>query len=174
MRAVDVQRKGNAMKEDQANYGKQLRLRLRNVNLRIKRLIGNSETKKQFDNVTGMHGYVIGFLKNNLDRDIFQRDVEKTFSIRRSTATTILQGMEKNGLIVRHPTEYDTRLKKIILTEKAKQMCETFESDCAVIDSVILKGFTEAEAKKMDEFLNRIAENLNELDDTCGSNGKIQ
>lgn len=157
------------MKEDQTNYGKQVRLKLRSVNLRIKRLIGNSETKKQFDNVTGMHGYVIGFLKNNQDRDIFQRDVEKTFSIRRSTATAILQGMEKNGLIVRHPTEYDTRLKKIILTEKAKQMCDTFESDCAVIDSVILKGFSEEETKQLDEFLNKLAENLSEIEDNSGN-----
>lgn len=157
------------MKEEQTNYGKQVRLRLRSVNLRIKRLVGNSETKKQFDNVTGMHGYVIGFLKNNQDRDIFQRDVEKTFSIRRSTATTILQGMEKNGLIIRRPTEYDTRLKKIILTEKAKQMCDTFESDCDVIDSVILKGFSEAETKQLDEFLNRLAENLSEIEDNGGN-----
>lgn len=157
------------MKEAQTNYGKQVRLRLRNVNLRIKRLIGNSETKKQFDNVTGMHGYVIGFLKNNQDRDIFQRDVEKAFSIRRSTATAILQGMEKNGLIVRRPTEYDTRLKKIILTEKAKQMCDTFESDCAVIDSVILKGFSEEETKQLDEFLNKLAENLSEIEANSGN-----
>lgn len=157
------------MKEEQTNYGKQVRLRLRSVNLRIKRLVGNSETKKQFDNVTGMHGYVIGFLKNNQDRDIFQRDVEKTFSIRRSTATTILQGMEKNGLIIRRPTEYDSRLKKIILTEKAKQMCDTFESDCDVIDSVILKGFSEAETKQLDEFLNRLAENLSEIEDNGGN-----
>ena len=36
---------------------------------------------------TGMQGSIIGFLHRNADRDMFQRDVEAEFNIRRSTAT---------------------------------------------------------------------------------------
>ena len=36
---------------------------------------------------TGMQGWIIGFLHRNEDRDMFQRDVEAEFNIRRSTAT---------------------------------------------------------------------------------------
>lgn len=60
---------------------------------------------------TGMQGWIIGFLHRNEDRDMFQRDVEAEFNIRRSTATGILQLMEKNGFLLREPVAYDARLK---------------------------------------------------------------
>ena len=53
---------------------------------------------------TGMQGWIIGFLHRNEDRDMFQRDVEAEFNIRRSTATGILQLMEKNGFLLREIT----------------------------------------------------------------------
>ena len=67
----------------------------------------------------GMHGWAIGYLMENSSNDIFQKDFENEFSIRRSTASNILKHMEDNGLIKRVPVEYDARLKKIILTERA-------------------------------------------------------
>ena len=43
---------------------------------------------------TGMQARIIGFLRFNEGRELFQRDVEAEFGIRRSTATGILQLME--------------------------------------------------------------------------------
>ena len=60
---------------------------------------------------TGMQGWIIGFLHRNEDRDMFQRDVEAEFNIRRSTATGILQLMEKNGFLLREPVAYDAAEK---------------------------------------------------------------
>ena len=99
-----------------------LGIALRNVNILIKRSMENSPVKKEMDNVTGMHGYIIGYLKSRGSEDVFQRDVEQRFSMRRSTATAILQLMEKNGLIIRSAVDYDARLKRIQLTEKAERM----------------------------------------------------
>ena len=50
---------------------------------------------------------------------VYQRDVEGALSMSRSTATGILQLMEKNGLIQRKNVESDARLKSLIPTEKA-------------------------------------------------------
>lgn len=50
---------------------------------------------------------------------VFQRDVENAFGFNRSTATGILQLMEKNGLILRESAAGDARLKSLIPTEKA-------------------------------------------------------
>lgn len=65
------------------------------------------------------HGWLIGYLYVNQDRDLYQRDLQEQFSVGRSTMTGILQLMEKNGLITREPVEWDQRLKKICLTPKA-------------------------------------------------------
>lgn len=74
--------------------------------------------------VTGMHGWIIGYLYENRDKDIFQRDVQARFSISRSTTSGILQVMEKNGFITREPVDWDARLKKLSLTVKALQIHE--------------------------------------------------
>ena len=71
---------------------------------------------------TGMQGWIIGFLHRNEDRDMFQRDVEAEFNIRRSTATGILQLMEKNDLIRRESVSSDARLKSLIPTKKAADL----------------------------------------------------
>ncbi len=69
---------------------------------------------------THRQGQIIHFLIQNASRgDLFQRDVEEELSIRRPTATGILQLMEKNGLLRRESVEYDARLKKLVLTDRA-------------------------------------------------------
>ena len=47
--------------------------------------------------MTGTQGRIIGFLWHNAEREMFQRDIEAEFGIRRSTATGILQLMKKTA-----------------------------------------------------------------------------
>ena len=53
------------------------------------------------------------------EKDIFQKDLEKEFDLKRSSVSLLLNNMEKSDLIQRVPVAEDARLKKIILTEKA-------------------------------------------------------
>ena len=46
---------------------------------------------EKFKNITGVQKWVIGYLSEHEGEDVFQRDLEEEFSIRRSTATGILQ-----------------------------------------------------------------------------------
>ncbi len=73
------------------------------------------------DKVTIMHGWIISYLSCNSDKDIFQRDIESTFAISRSTVTNILKTMEKNGYITRESVDSDARLKKLSLTQKGRE-----------------------------------------------------
>ncbi len=49
---------------------------------------------------------------------MFQRDIEREFSITRSTVTNILQLMERKGYIERRSVPQDARLKQLVLTEE--------------------------------------------------------
>ena len=91
---------------------------------------------------TGMQGWIIGFLHRNEDRDMFQRDVEAEFNIRRSTATGILQLMEKNGFLLREPVAYDARLKKLVLTPKALAVHEGVISRIRATEARITKDLS--------------------------------
>lgn len=52
-----------------------------------------------------MNGWVIVYLAHNSDRDVFQRDLEERFNVRRSTVSNILSLMEKKGLIKRESVD---------------------------------------------------------------------
>ena len=69
------------------------------------------------EELTMMQSWIIRFLYEHSEEDIYQRDIEAEFSIARSTATGILKLMEKRGYIRRVSVERDARLKKLELTD---------------------------------------------------------
>ena len=99
-------------------------------------------SKSGLDKVTIMHGWIIGYLILNLDRDIYQKDIESEFAISRSTVTNILKLMEKKEYITRVSVKSDARLKKITLTDKGKQT------------GIILKKAVEENEKSFDKLLD--------------------
>ena len=109
---------------------------------------------------TGMQGWIIGFLHRNEDRDMFQRDVEAEFNIRRSTATGILQLMEKNGFLLREPVAYDARLKKLVLTEKALDIHKMVEEDRKRTEEQLTKDIDAQELAIFRKALKQMIRNM--------------
>ena len=72
--------------------------------------------------VTGSQSRLLCFLSIvSLEQDVYQKDIEEEFGIRASSATGLLQALDLQGLIRREPVSLDGRLKKIILTDKARE-----------------------------------------------------
>lgn len=126
----------------------------------IKRQFDKSGHRPPKDKQTAMQGWVIGYLYGHRDADIFQRDLELEFSIRRSTATGILQLMEKNGLLTRTPVPQDARLKKLTLTEKAVGIHQGFMNHVENLESLMSKGLTDEELDAFFSIVAKIKKNL--------------
>ncbi len=125
----------------------------------IKRRIDNSAVFSE--EVTGMHGWIIRYLYHSRDkRDIFQRDIETEFSIRRSTVTGILQLMEKNNLIRREPVGYDARLKKLVLTQKAIEIYEAIQKELDNLERQLAKDLTKEELTVFFSVMRKMRKNL--------------
>ena len=120
-----------------------------------------SATRSYVDSLTGTHGWVIRYLYENKDNDIFQRDIEKTFGVRRSTVTSMLQIMEKNGLITRGSVPYDSRLKKITPTEKALELHRRISDEIDAIEAELSAGLSEEEISAFISTIEKIKKNLN-------------
>lgn len=128
------------------------------------RSLDNLITRKMFaygakngvDKLTVMHGWIIGYLYDNLEKEIFQKDIEAEFSIARSTVTGILKLMEKKGYIVRKSVPYDARLKKLVLTELGIEMNKKTRNSIDAMDEDITSCFTK---KETEEFI-RLAKKL--------------
>ncbi|MCE5344174.1 MAG: MarR family transcriptional regulator [Eubacteriales bacterium] len=104
--------------------------------------------------ITPMQGRVIGHLSFHAGTDVYQRDLEREFDIRRSTASVIVQTMEKNGLLKREPVAHDARLKKLVLTPRAMAFNDQFKRKIAKTEAVITQNVS---AEELDSFFRVVA-----------------
>lgn len=93
---------------------------------------------------------------------VFQRDVEKAFGMSRSTATGILQLMEKNGLIVRESVASDARLKSLIPTERAAHLDAQISESLRQGEQRLTKGLSSEQLAQFWETAAHMAANLDE------------
>ena len=82
-------------------YREDIGFQIRTLSHLVKRTVDQAAFDGVDDHPTGVQGWIIGYLYRNREKEVFQRDIQEQFSIRRSTVTGILQLMEKNGLITR-------------------------------------------------------------------------
>ncbi len=129
----------------------------------IRRYMDTNAVKNYIDEMTGTHGWALRYFHQNRDKDIFQRDFEKEFDIRRSTASNILALMEKNGLIIREGVPYDARLKKITLTQKAVDVHQKVEDAFCKMEEDISRGINEKELDAFLETLDKIKKNVERM-----------
>lgn len=116
---------------------------------------------KGLEGLTGMQGWIIAYLyKHGRDKEIFQRDVEREFNIRRSTATGVLQLLEREGFITREAVAQDARLKSLKLTDKAVRAQETIIKNIRELEEQLAIGLTEEEINTLFDLLNRIKKNI--------------
>ena len=79
-------------------------------------------------------------------RDVYQRDIEQWFNIRRSSVTAILQGMEQDGFITRSAVAKDARLKRLIATEKGRACHKQIEASIARFEDDLQSGIDPQQA----------------------------
>lgn len=108
----------------------------------------------------GVRGWAIDYFYENRDRDIYQRDFEEKFQIRRSTASNILKLMEQSGYITRESVKADARLKKIVLTEKAVNVHNLIVEDIERREKRMRAGISENELKAFFEITEKLRRNL--------------
>ena len=107
---------------------------------------------------TGMQGFIISFIydRNEAGVNIYQRDIEKEFYISRSTASGILSLMEKNGLVLRLSVPHDARLKRLVLTEEAKEIQTYIFQALGQMDRELAAALTEEEQAQMIGYINKM------------------
>ena len=96
----------------------------------------------------------------NQNKDIFQKDIEMEFSIRRSTVTGIIKLLEKNELITRESVSYDARLKKLVLTEKAIELHHEIMSEIYKVEDRLTEGITSEEKEVFLKVVEKMKQNL--------------
>lgn len=109
--------------------------------------------------VRGSQGRILHFILAQ-PGDVFQKDLEEEFKLRPSTATGILQLMEKDGLITRESTPYDARLKRICTTPKADALKAQVIRDVEQLETDFVRGISPDELEIFLKVIRQMSENL--------------
>ena len=130
-------------------------------NLLRRQMACMTEKSENAANVTGMQAMIVHHLiMHEKKGDVFQKDIENAFQMRRSTATGILQLMEQHDLIRREPVEHDGRLKRLVLTEQARAMDKRIGERMEQMEQLLRQDITEDELKGWFAVCEKIRSNL--------------
>ena len=133
---------------------------LRRVNNLIFRKLNQLSRDNGVEEATPMHRWILGYLYHRRGEEVFQRDIEREFSITRSTVTSILQLMERKGYIRRESVPQDARLKRLTLTEAGALVHERTVLTLRQTDTYVASLLTEAEAAELLRLLDKLREGL--------------
>ena len=109
-------------------------------------------------NLTKTQSLVLSYINSN--KEIYQKDIEKRFSIRRSTATEILNLMEKRNLIKRIPSKIDKRINIIEITEEGIKLEKVGKEKIKELEKQMTKALTKEEKKELIRLLEKVEQNL--------------
>lgn len=118
------------------------------------------QNKCSIGNLTRMQRFTIGFLYRHSEEEIYQKHLETEFAISRATASNMLSVMERKGLITREPVEHDARLKKIVLSDQAKQLHRQVEQDIREMEQLLTKGLSYDDKQQLHQYLDVMIQNL--------------
>lgn len=94
------------------------------------------------------------------DEGLSQARLSEMMLVNRANITTLIDRMEKAGLVVRTNDSADRRTNIVKMTAKGKKMFERAEPLYAKLVGRIMSGFNQAELKKLTAALEKVRDNI--------------
>lgn len=115
------------------------------------------------DELTPMQRHILNYiLLETLHRDIYQKNLEEEFQVRKSTVSGILKLIEKNGFIYRESVKEDARLKRILPTKKAEDLRPSILEHIHETEIRMTEGVSEQDLFLCKKVLYQMCQNLAE------------
>ena len=98
------------------------------------------------------------------EEELSIKDVCELTGLAKTTLTSMLNRMEKQGLVKKYPSKEDRRVTKVKLTPKARDLEKYYAVISRNMKKQYYKGFTKQEIKDFEDTLRKILKNLTETD----------
>lgn len=113
--------------------------------------------------ISGAQGMILDYiLIESVNHPIYQKDVEKEFGLRPSTATGVLNDLEQKGMILREADPQDGRRKKIVFTQQAKAISQKMRKQILESEEILLNGISQEEIRMFMDISGRMLQNLDQ------------
>lgn len=130
------------------------------------------------EGISGSQSRILHFLvRESVNRDIYQKDVEDQFFLRRSTVTQTLQSMERNGLITRCSVASDARLKKLVLTDYGRGLSARIDARIEEMECHLAHNLSKEEITAFHHLMEKMSANMTEIgapQNLCGKPNATQ
>lgn len=110
--------------------------------------------------ITPAQAQILSFFGRTKRVSIPQREIQKEFGIRGSTAANILRLMEKNNLISRSPRATDARQNMVTLTETSQELCKQHLAFFQEFEQTLQSDLSEEELKQFFAITEKLKKNL--------------
>ena len=128
------------------------------ISIRLRR---RSEKMGKNLGITEVQGRILDFiLVDGKDRPLYQKDIEKEFGLRPSTATELLKTLESRKMIQRVSSEEDGRYKKIQFTEAAEDIRMALQQEIQKTEGVLDEGISREDLNTFMKVAEKMLENL--------------
>jgi MarR family transcriptional repressor of mepA len=129
------------------------------TSLQLVRWIGWAQMKAGEDwirerGLSHAQSFVLGYLVQNPGS--MQRDLAEASRTSAASVSSLLQGLERRGLIERRTAEGDERTKRVYATPEGAELISGFEAAMADADESILAPLDDAERAALQALLTKI------------------
>lgn len=119
-----------------------------------------TDNEQNINAVSHVGKCIIAYLRDHNHIDIFQKDLEEEFQVRRSTMSKALTLLENRGYISREAVSNDRRLKKIVLTDKAESVATNINMYRKNLEEKMVENISAEELTSFKITLEKIKHNL--------------
>lgn len=138
---------------------------MHHITHRWHRLVWAEQMKTGIDQNTICNGRILDYVERNEGKDIFQKDVERDTGLTKSAISNILSDMERRGYVKRLSVDGDARLKKIVITDRGREVNRTVKKSFDNVDARSLEGLEEKEQDELIRLLSKIDLNMKKMEE---------
>lgn len=119
-----------------------------------------SVSKEDIYHMSPVQARLLIYINKNKEKEIYQKDLEELFNMRRSTISGILKTMEKNNLIRRIDNPKDARIKQIILTNYSLNIGDRMKKSRDEFDKKLERNISKEDLETFYKVIDQIKENI--------------
>lgn len=137
-------------------HEKDVGYQLRELGIYIKRYIESVDRDEEFQQMRGIQMWALHYLLNHQHETVVQKDLEENLSVRKSTASKLIERMLKHELVETNISPQDRRKKEIHITEKGIAFLENAHEMKKKMEADLRKNLTDDEVEQLLIIINKI------------------
>lgn len=119
-----------------------------------------NQTTMEAANLTVHQWWILKYLTDNMDKEIYQKDIEQLLSIKRSTANQMLRTIEARGYICRTASSEDARRNILSVTEDGIAACGHLAQDLHQFMLQFYGDIPQSELEQFQKTLKKLYHNI--------------